>query len=98
MHAKKVLAVHEEVGSHAVFFPIVLAQASPYEDAPVAAQTRPIRLISAVHSPSIWIIFRSREHTISEYEARMHDMYHVMKSIEPGRGERSGWGGVRCTS
>lgn len=44
MQAKKVLAVQEEVGSHDVFLPMVLLQASPYEEAPVAAHTRPIRL------------------------------------------------------
>ena len=44
MQAKKVLNVQLDVGSHAVRLPTVFAHASPYEVAPVAAHTRPIRL------------------------------------------------------
>lgn len=50
MQAKKVLAVQDEVGSHDVFAPMVLLHASPYEEAPVAAQTRPMRLPRGVRT------------------------------------------------
>lgn len=53
MQAKKVLAVQDPVGSHEVFAPMVLPQASPYEEAPVAAQTRPIRLRVVVRYVSV---------------------------------------------
>ena len=44
MHAKNVFAVQLDVGIQEVFSPMVFPHASPYEDAPVDAQTRPIRL------------------------------------------------------
>lgn len=53
MQAKKVLAVQDPVGSHDVLAPMVLPHASPYEEAPVAAQTRPMRLCIVVHTGTV---------------------------------------------